>query len=225
MTAAPCRLEVVELGVVDYEAASRMQEARVEARHRGAPDALLLVEHPPVYTVGRAGDARHLGTAAVSGIPIVRSARGGEATYHGPGQLVVYPIVDLGPQGRDVRAYVMRLESAILRVLANWRIAGRREPGRPGIWVGSRKIASIGIAIRRWVAWHGLALNVGPDVAPFARIAPCGIAGLQMTSMALEGGPATTAEVRPVLVAALAAELGHEMVVPFVAPGAPEARP
>lgn len=225
MTASPRRLEVADLGVVEYEEASRIQEARVEARLRGAPDALLLVEHPPVYTVGRAGDGRHLGTAALSGIPIVRSARGGEATYHGPGQVVAYPIVDLGAQGRDVRAYVRRLESAILRVLATWRVPGRREPGHPGIWVGSRKIASIGIAIRRWVAWHGLAINVGPDVEPFARITPCGIAGLQMTSLGLEGGPATTAEVRPVLVAALAAELGHTMVVPLGAPGAPEARP
>lgn len=217
-------LEVADLGVVPYEEAARIQEDRVEACLAGAPDALLLLEHPPVYTLGRAGDPRHLGRARESGIPIVQSARGGQATYHGPGQLVAYPIVDLGRHGRDVGAYVARLEGAVLRALAGWGIAGRREPGRPGVWVGPRKIASIGIAIRRWVAWHGLALNVGPALEPFAHITPCGIEGLAMTSVGLEGGPATVAEAGPALVGALATELGYERVRPLAEPGGTEAR-
>jgi lipoate-protein ligase B len=216
-------LEVADLGVVAYEDASRIQEARVEACLAGAPDALLLLEHPPVYTVGRAGDVRHLGSAAASGIPIVRSARGGQVTYHGPGQLVAYPIVDLGRHRRDVHAYVSRLEAVVIRALGSWGIDGRREPGRPGVWVGARKIASIGIAIRRWVAWHGLALNVAADVAPFARITPCGIGGLEMTSVAIEGGPGTVSEARPVLARAFADELGYVAVRPLSPPRREEA--
>jgi len=203
------QLEVVDLGVVGYEDACRIQEARVEASLAGAPDALLLVVHPPVYTVGRGGDLRHLGTAATSGVPVVRSARGGQVTYHGPGQLVGYPIVDLRRRGSDVRAYVCALESAIIRALAAWGIGGRREAGRPGVWVGSRKIGSIGIAVRRWIAWHGFALNVTADLGAFGRIAPCGIEGLQMTSVADEGGPSTLDEVRPVIIDAFAAELRY----------------
>jgi lipoyl(octanoyl) transferase len=211
MTGA-AHLEVVDLGVVGYADAVRMQEARVEACHAGAPDALLLLEHPPVYTIGRGGDLQHLGAAPTSGLPVVRSARGGQATYHGPGQLVAYPIVDLRRRGSDVRAYVTSLEAAIIGALARWRIPGRRERGRPGVWVGSRKIASIGIAIRRWIAWHGFALNVGADLEAFDRITPCGIDGLRMTAVALEGGPGSVAEVQPVVVEAFAAELGYAAV-------------
>jgi len=218
------RLEVVDLGVVDYDEASRIQEARVEACRAGAPDALLLVEHPAVYTLGRAGDARHLGEASVSGIPVVRSARGGQVTYHGPGQLVAYPILDLRRHGADVRAYVCRLESAVIRALARWGVPGRREPGRPGVWVESRKIASIGIAVRHWVTWHGFAINVGADLEPFGRITPCGIEGLRMTALALEGGPTTVPEVRPVVVECFMAEFGFVGAPPWSRSAIAEAR-
>ncbi len=210
-------LEVTDLGLVPYDEASRLQEARVEACLAGAPDALFLLEHPPVYTLGRAGDATHLGRAAASGVPIVRSERGGQVTYHGPGQLVAYPVLDLGRQGRDVRAYVARLEKTIVRTLARWGIVGRCEPGRPGVWVGARKIASIGIAIRRWVAWHGLALNVGTDLDAFDLITPCGISGLAMTAVATEGGPGDVGAARAVLLEEFVAEFGYGRVMPLEA--------
>lgn len=221
----PGVLRIVRLGTVGYDEAAAIQAARVEARLAGEPDTLLLLEHPPVYTLGRAGDAGHLRGAAALGIPVRRSERGGQATYHGPGQLVAYPIVHLARVGYDVRAYVRTLEAVIIGTLAAWRIAGRREPGRPGVWVGARKIASIGIAIRRWVAWHGLAVNVGPDLAAFDAITPCGIDGLRMTAMALEGGPDAVAAVRPVLEAVFVREFGFGRVEIAEPTEAGEARP
>ena len=181
-------LEVASLGTVDYEAAARLQEELVARRLAGAPDRLLLLEHEPVYTLGRGGDPAHLGAAAAGAVPVVPSARGGEATYHGPGQLVGYPILDLGGHKPDVRWYVGRLEQVLLDALACWGIAGRREAGAPGVWVGTRKIASIGIAIRRWVSWHGFALNVTTDLGHFGAINPCGFDSSVMTSMEKELG-------------------------------------
>jgi lipoyl(octanoyl) transferase len=206
------RLEILSLGTVPYATAARMQEARLTACLGGAPDALLVLEHPAVYTLGRGADPRHLGAATTGPVPVVRSERGGQVTFHGPGQLIGYPIVDLRHVGRDVRAYVTRLEGVLLRALAVWGIPGRREAGAPGVWVGDRKIGSIGIAIRRWVAWHGFALNVGTDLAGFDRITPCGIHGLRMTAVGLEGGPATVADAMPVVVEAFVEAFGYDAV-------------
>ena len=197
-TGAPV-LEVRDLGVIDYDEATRVQEARVDACLAGAPDCLFLLEHPAVYTMGRAAEDRHLGQAPQTGIRVVRSARGGQVTYHGPGQLVAYPVLDLGRHVRDVRAYVGRLEEVLIRSLAAWGIRGARIPGQPGVWVGARKIASIGIAIRRWVAWHGFALNVAETMEPFRAITPCGLAGVEMTSVEGEGPRVALPEARAVV--------------------------
>lgn len=205
-------LEVSHLGVIGYDAATRLMEERVDVCFAGAPDALYLLEHLPVYTLGRGADPRYAEGAWASDVPVVRSGRGGQVTYHGPGQLVAYPVVDLRRHGCDVGAYVGRLEAVVIRTLETWGIAGRREPEHPGVWVGDRKIASIGIAVRRWIAWHGLALNVGPEIAPFERIVPCGIAGLRMTAVALEGGPDSVAAVAAPLARVFAAEFGHDAV-------------
>jgi lipoate-protein ligase B len=170
------------------------------ARHRGEiPDTLVLVEHPPVITVGVQGQA---GDVLPDGIPVFDVERGGHSTYHGPGQLVGYPIVDLTPRGRDVRRYVRDLEEVIIRSLAELSIAAGRVDGQRGVWVDSRrKIASVGVAVEEWVAFHGFAVNVATDLSVFRSFRPCGLPGEVMTSVARErGGHATVEELRaPVL--------------------------
>ncbi len=181
-------LEVGLPGRVDYGRALEWQDALVARRQAGAPDALLLLEHAPVYTLGRGADGRHL--RAPGDVPVWRVGRGGQATYHGPGQLVGYPILDLRRLRPDVRWYVRSLEEILIGALADLGIAAGRIPGRIGVWIeGRRKIASIGIGIRRWVTWHGFALNVTEDLRGFAGIVPCGLEGVEMTSVAREGGP------------------------------------
>ncbi len=184
-------LEVAAPGRVDYERAVAWQEALVARCLAGGPDALLLLEHPPVYTLGRGADPIHLGLAAETGAPIVRTHRGGQVTYHGPGQLVGYPILDLRRRRPDVRWYLRTLEDVLVTALADLGIVAERRAGLTGVWVGPRKIASIGVALRCWVSWHGFALNVGRDLGGFDAITPCGIAGVQMTSVAREGGTAS----------------------------------
>src|SRR5262245_45737307 len=188
------RLLVSQLGTVDYTSATALQEQLVEQRLAGGDDRLLLLEHPAVYTLGRGGDPRFLGLAAEGPIPIVRSSRGGQVTYHGPGQLVSYPIVDLRAHRCDVRWYVRQLEAVLIDTLAQAGLAGERREGAPGVWVHGAKIASIGVAIRRWITWHGVALNVGADVSAFERITPCGLDGVRMTSLAREGVMASVSE-------------------------------
>ena len=188
------RLVVNQLGLIEYASATALQEQLVERRMAGGEDQLLLLEHPAVYTLGRGADPRFLGPAAEGPIPIVRSSRGGQVTYHGPGQLVGYPIVDLRAHRCDVRWYVRQLEAVLIDALAQAGIQGERREGAPGVWVRGAKIASIGVAIRRWVTWHGVALNVGADLSAFERITPCGLDGVRMTSLAREGVMATVSE-------------------------------
>jgi lipoyl(octanoyl) transferase len=182
----------VPLAVRDWgerEYASAHAEMRIlrAARHRGEiPDTLLLVEHPPVITVGVQGDE---GEAMPPGIPVVHVERGGKVTYHGPGQLVGYPLVDLEARGRDVRRFVRDVEEIVLRSVDEFGIRAQRVAGRRGVWVdGARKIASVGIAIEEWTTFHGFALNVNNDLAPFRSFHPCGFDGAVMTSMAQETG-------------------------------------
>ncbi len=196
----------------------------VAERRRGAlDDTLVLVEHPPVVTVGVEGDD---GAAARSGLEVVPVERGGRATYHGPGQLVGYPIVDLTPRGRDVRRFVRDLEGTVIDAVAAFGVRASHVPGRPGVWVdGSRKIASIGIAVDHWVTLHGFALNVEPDLAAFARFRPCGFDGTVMTSLAKEVGRSIgLAEVRPPIVEAWLARFGpsasNEQRLPASSPAA-----
>ena len=188
------RLVVNQLGLIEYASATALQEQLVERRMAGGEDQLLLLEHPAVYTLGRGADPRFLGPAAEGPIPVVRSSRGGQVTYHGPGQLVGYPIVDLRAHRCDVRWYVRQLEAVLIDTLAQAGLAGERREGAPGVWVRGAKIASIGVAIRHWVTWHGVALNVGADLSAFERITPCGLDGVHMTSLAREGVMATVSD-------------------------------
>ena len=180
-------LFTADLGIVDYERAHALQQALVAARMRDEiGDTLLLLEHPHVYTLGRGADEKFI-LAMRPGVPVHRVSRGGQVTYHGPGQIVGYPILKLEGAARDVSRYLRHLEQAMIAALARFGIAGERREKLTGVWVDRRKIASIGVGIRRWVTFHGLALNVNPDLAYFDAIVPCGIAGCEMTSLAQLG--------------------------------------
>ena len=193
---------VVDWGLRDYAGSLAAMRELVTARRAGAiEDTLILVEHPPVVTVGVEGDD---GSAAASGLPVVAVERGGQATYHGPGQLVGYPIVHLVPRGRDVRRFVHDVEEIVVRAIAAYGLVGVHVKGRRGVWVdGTRKVASIGIAVDHWVTFHGFALNVSVDLAAFRRFHPCGFEGSVMTSVERElDRPVSVAEVRPHVVRA-----------------------
>jgi lipoyl(octanoyl) transferase len=173
-------------------ALEEMRQLVADRRAGRIEDTLVLVEHPPVVTVGVQGDD---GGADRSGLPVVHVERGGHATYHGPGQLVGYPIVDLDARGRDVRRFVRDLEGVLVDALASYGIVAGRLAGQPGVWVdGQRKIASIGIAVDHWVTLHGFALNVDLDLEPFSRFQPCGLDGSLMTSVAREAGCGVSVE-------------------------------
>lgn len=177
-----------DLGEIDYLAALGVQEKLVALKQREtSPDILLFVEHPHVYTLGRGGKESNV--LAPKEVPVYRTSRGGDVTYHGPGQLVVYPIVDLRSKLRkDVHRYLRNLEMTAIRTLDDFGLEGTRRPPFTGIWVGDRKIAAIGVAVRRCITYHGLALNVNTDLSYFQRIVPCGLAWADVTSMARELG-------------------------------------
>jgi lipoate-protein ligase B len=176
-------LSVVELGVVDYDDALGMQTAMLAARIDGSVgDTLLMMEHPHVFTLGRGADERFI-VGNANDVPVRRVSRGGEVTYHGPGQLIGYPILKLEGRDRDVTRYLRSLEAAMIDALAKFGIEAERRDGMTGVWVGARKIASIGVGIRRWTTWHGFALNVSTDLSYFDSIVPCGIEGCRMTSV------------------------------------------
>jgi lipoyl(octanoyl) transferase len=207
-------LAVCPLGFSDYDDSLALQEALREARGCArVPDVLLLLEHPSVYTLGRGADGRDLGAAGGGGVPIRRVNRGGKATYHGPGQLVGYAIVDLTRARLDVRAYVRALETALIDIADVAGVPACRHPVQPGVWVGSRKLASIGIGIRRWITMHGFAINVTTDLAYFDAIIPCGLTGTRVTSLAAEGAGQEMATVAARAGAALARALGRPRVV------------
>jgi lipoate-protein ligase B len=177
-----------DLGRLDYLAALEFQEQLLELKQRDPlPDVLLFVEHPHVYTLGRGGDAANV--LAPQEVPVIRTSRGGDVTYHGPGQVVVYPIVDLRSKlRRDVHRYLRNLEMSVIQTLADFGLAAVRRPPYTGIWIDNRKIAAIGVAVRRSITFHGLALNVNTDLSYFNRIVPCGLAWADVTSMAQELG-------------------------------------
>jgi lipoyl(octanoyl) transferase len=183
------RLEVANLGLVDYARALDLQEALVAARIRNEiGDTLLMLEHPHVFTLGRGADERFVREMR-PGVPVLRVSRGGQVTYHGPGQLVGYPILKLEGRRRDVGRYLRDLEQSMIDALALYGIDAQRRERFTGVWAGPRKIASIGVGIRRWVTYHGFALNVAPDLSYFEAIVPCGIEGCEMTSIARAGRP------------------------------------
>ncbi|HWJ05752.1 MAG TPA: lipoyl(octanoyl) transferase LipB [Steroidobacteraceae bacterium] len=196
------------LGRVDYEPTWRAMQRRTDDATDATPDEIWFLEHPPVFTMGMNAKAEHL--LAVGDIPVVDIDRGGQVTYHGPGQLVVYPLLDLPRRGLGVRALVVAIEQAIVATLAHWSIEAYGKRDAPGVYVQERKIASVGLRIRRGRSYHGLALNVAMDLEPFARINPCGYAGLQMTQVATLGGPADVRTVGEALAPHLLRELGFE---------------
>jgi lipoate-protein ligase B len=177
-----------DLGRLDYLAALAVQERLVACKQRDSlADVLLFVEHPHVYTLGRGGNAANV--LAPQDVPVLRTSRGGDVTYHGPGQLVVYPILDLRSKlRRDVHRYLRNLEMSAIQTVADFELAAARRPPYTGIWIDNRKIAAIGVAVRRSIAFHGLALNVNTDLSYFDRIVPCGLAWADVTSMARELG-------------------------------------
>jgi len=186
-------LAVAWLGRVEYPPVLELQNKLAAARlcdHVG--DMLLLLEHPHVYTLGRGADERFLLNPA--GIPIYRVSRGGQVTYHGPGQLIGYPIVKLEGAERDVIQFLRRLEQVLIQSLATLGIVAQRRPGLTGVWIGPQKIGSIGVGFRRWVSMHGFALNVTTDLSFFDAIVPCGIVGCRMTSITAQGFGAITSE-------------------------------
>jgi lipoate-protein ligase B len=183
-----------DLGRMDYLAALSLQESILERKQRQASaDVLLFVEHRDVYTLGRSG--KEANVLAPKDVPVYRTSRGGDVTYHGPGQLVVYPIIDLRSKlRRSVHRYLRNLEMSAMRTLKDFGLNGTRRPPYTGIWIDNRKIAAIGIAVRRGITFHGLALNVNPDLSYFNRIIPCGLAWAAVTSMAKELGAELSVE-------------------------------
>jgi len=183
-----------DLGCMDYLAALEIQDKLLELKQgEPSPDLLLFVEHPHVYTIGRGGDESNV--LAAQDVPVYRTSRGGDVTYHGPGQLVVYPLVDLRSKLRkDVHRYLRNLEMSAICTLRDFGLDGTRRPPYTGIWIDNRKIAAIGIAVRRGITYHGLALNVNTNLSYFNRIIPCGLAWADVTSMARELGKEQSAE-------------------------------
>lgn len=173
------------LGRVAYEPTWRAMQSFTQARGPSTPDEVWLLEHPPVFTLGIAGRREHV--IAPGEIPVVSTDRGGQVTYHGPGQAVAYVLLDLRRNGLGVKALVNRLEQSAIDVLAERGIAGERVNGRPGVYVGGAKIAAIGLRITRSCSYHGLAFNVDLSLEPFSRIDPCGYRGLESTSLAALG--------------------------------------
>lgn len=192
----------VDLGRISYEEAWDLQKRLVERRARGEiPDVLLLLEHDPVVTLGRSVRGQR---SVPPGLPTFEVERGGDLTYHGPGQLVGYPILRLEEGRRDLHRYLRDLEEVLLRSLARFGIAAERRAGYTGVWSEGRKVASIGVAVRRWVTYHGFALNVSTDLSVFRLLNPCGLPGEVMTSMTELAG-------RPISLAAVADSAAAEL--------------
>ena len=197
---------VRDLGRRAYAPVWRAMQAFTDARDDATPDEVWLVEHDPVFTLGQAGKPEHV--LLPGDIPVLHVDRGGQVTYHGPGQLVAYPLLDLRRLRIGVRDYVCRIEQAVIDTLADWNIEGQRRDGAPGVYVDGAKVAALGIRVRRGCTFHGLAFNIAMDLEPFSRINPCGYAGLEVVSMQDLGGPAGIDAVKPALLGHLAANLG-----------------
>lgn len=211
-TAAPAisgvrhQVRVRDLGRQAYEPVWRAMSALTHRRGPDTPDEFWLVEHDPVFTLGQAGRDEHV--LMPGDIPVIHVDRGGQVTYHGPGQIVLYPLLDLRRLKLGVRDYVCRIEQAIIDTLGDWNIGAARREGAPGVYVAGAKVAALGIRVRRGCTFHGLAFNIDMDLEPFRRINPCGYAGLEVASMVDFGGPSSMEAVKPVLVAHLAAQFG-----------------
>lgn len=215
MTAAKRReLTVIDAGVMPYSGALTLQKSLVAAKKRGEPrDYLVLVEHNPVITLGRRADEAHLKLPRdalwARGVEVYDCERGGDVTFHGPGQLVGYPIIDLKRAGLGVAEYLRFLEDVIIESLRRLGVEGFRRPRLTGVWTAQGKVASIGIAVTRWISFHGFALNVNTDLSAFEMIVPCGLAGEKVTSISgMTGTPADMAAVKSVVAGVLRERLG-----------------
>lgn len=198
-----------DLGRQAYVPVWQAMQAFTDARDAATQDELWLVEHDPVFTLGQAGKPEHV--LAPGDIPVIHVDRGGQVTYHGPGQIVVYPLLDLKRLGIGVRDYVCKIEQAIIDTLLEWNIIATRRAGAPGVYVGEAKIAALGIRVRRGCSFHGLAFNIGMDLEPFRRINPCGYAGMEVVALNDLGGPGGLDAVKPVLLAELARQFGLQI--------------
>ncbi|HWR38430.1 MAG TPA: lipoyl(octanoyl) transferase LipB [Patescibacteria group bacterium] len=210
-----CRLMLC--GKLSYPAAWELQQ-KLAARHRQGQgqDTLILLEHPPVYTLGRAGSWDNVrvpdSILAAAGLEVLEVDRGGDITYHGPGQLVGYPVLNLKHYGRDLHQYSWMLEEVLIRTLGVYHIDAFREPGLPGVWTRAGKIAAIGIGVHNWVSMHGFALNVSPDMKYFSLIHPCGIIDRPVAAMQDFGTVANLAEVKDTLARQFAAVFGVKLL-------------
>lgn len=178
-------MRIIDCGLMEYRKSLVLQERLAAAIWAGKEEeTLLLLQHPPVYTIGRGGNSANILDPAVT---VERVNRGGDVTWHGPGQVVGYPLVDLGRRGRDLHRWLRFLEEVLVRTLAAFGIDGHRRLGSTGVWANQGKIAFIGVGVRRWITMHGFSLNVCPDLAVFSRINPCGVPDSPVTSMTTEG--------------------------------------
>jgi lipoyl(octanoyl) transferase len=210
------KLLIRHLGRQAYEPVWAAMKDFTDRRDGDTPDELWLVEHDPVFTQGLAGKPEHV--LNTGNIPIVQTDRGGQVTYHGPGQVVVYPLLDLKRLGLGVRCLVDRLEQAVIDVLEGFQVSGQRREGAPGVFVDGAKIASIGLKVRRDCTYHGLAFNVDMDLSPFQMINPCGFAGLSMTQLSAVACPVDWHSTAEALTTALCRLLGYHEAEPFDAP-------
>jgi lipoyl(octanoyl) transferase len=199
-------LVVRRLGRRSYGPVLDAMRSLTDQRDDATPDEFWVLEHEPVFTLGQAGKPEHV--LAAGDIPVIRVERGGQVTYHGPGQIVGYPLLNLRRLGIGVRELVDRIEQAIIDTLEHWNIIALRRQGAPGVYVGDAKIGALGLRIRRGSSFHGLALNVAMDLEPFHRINPCGYQGLQVTQVLDLGGPGSLAAVEDVLVDELSRQFG-----------------
>jgi lipoic acid synthetase len=213
----PRPLTIYQLGTVGYDEALALQKRVMAQYAENLEDAgtLILLEHPPVLTIGRSGTAKNILASAQelqrAGVRVVETNRGGDVTYHGPGQIVGYPILPLAFHGKDVHAYLRRLESFLIAALWEYGIKAERRDGFTGVWTSTGKIASIGVAISHWISWHGFALNVAPNLEHFKLIHPCGLVGVEITSMEkILGRAPGRREVESRLTAHFRAEFGFE---------------
>ncbi|OEE60659.1 octanoyltransferase [Enterovibrio norvegicus FF-454] len=204
------RLIIRQLGLRPYEPTWKAMHAFTDERTAETCDEIWLVEHEPVFTQGQAGKAEHL--LATGDIPVVQSDRGGQVTYHGPGQQIAYILIDLKRKKLGVRELVTSIENIVIDTLSHYGIESNARPDAPGVYVGDNKICSLGLRIRRGCSFHGLALNVNMDLSPFLRINPCGYAGMAMTQTVDLGGPASLTELYPVLVDKLTSHLNYDQV-------------
>ena len=201
-------LKVRRLGRQPYEPVWRAMSAFTDNRVTDTVDEIWVLEHDPVFTLGQAGKMEHV--LIPGDIPVVPVDRGGQVTYHGPGQIVAYPLIDLRRVGVSVRELVNKIEQSIIDALAHWAITAARLDGAPGVYVGPAKIAALGLRVRRGCSFHGLALDVNMDLEPFQRINPCGYKGLEVTQMVDWGGPTRLADVEEVLIGEFCRQFGFD---------------